>query len=260
MAEAARVAATLPKLRLYVCHVSGDMASGLRLGFALERVPLWRQPRVLPPAGRGMRRTHRAHSACANASPRAPRKALGARSQVCAWGLPLNGLPRGALPQAPKVLPPKGCGWQGGGARWCGSGTPSPRAPRQALGGRLAAPCRKRGMSFPRNVAVGREGEREGMGLAPPGHAHRGERWALRLARPVHRLRGDAKTAPVACLGHGLRCRRRGNNATGGSPRGALPQAPHVFPPKGCSRQGGGARGGGSGTHNARAHLISQVT
>ncbi len=135
MAEGERVSATQPKLRRYVCHVSGDMASGLRLGFALERVPLWRQPRVLPPAGRGMRRTHRAHSACANASPRAPRKALGARSQVCACGLPLNGLARGALPQEPKVLHPKGCGWQGGGARWCGSGTPSPRAPRQALGG-----------------------------------------------------------------------------------------------------------------------------
>ncbi len=44
----------------------------------------------------------------------------------------------------------------------------------------------------------------------------RGQRWALRLARPVHRLRGDAKTTPVACLGHGLRCRRRGNNARGG--------------------------------------------
>ncbi len=69
-------------------------------------------------------------------------------------------------------------------------------------------------------------GEREGVGLAPPRHAHRGKRWALRLARHMHRLRGDAKTTPVACLGHGLRCRRRGNNARGGGngdrPRTAL--------------------------------------
>ncbi len=170
-------------MTLYVCHATEDKASSLRLGFALERVASRRQPGVLPPAGRGRRRTHRARSACANAAPRAPGPARGAsrnsarrqkrRFQVCAWGWPLNGSPRGALPQAPNVLP--------------------------------------------RQVAVGREGGRQGAGLAPPRHAPRGKRWALRLARPVHRLRGDAKTTPVACLGHGLRCRRRGNNARGGA-------------------------------------------
>ncbi len=170
MAEAATVAAALQKVRLYVCYATEDEASGLRLGFALAS---WRQPRLKLPAVAATR----------------PKLRL----QFCAWGLRLNGSPRGASQmystrgarQAPnssrakrlrpciatrasasaggkvsglrlgfalepgasrrpaasaRCLPPKGCSWQGGGARGGGPGTPSPCAPRQALGAAPGAP------------------------------------------------------------------------------------------------------------------------
>ncbi len=73
MAEAATAAAALQKVRLYVCYATEDEASGLRLGFALAS---WRQPRLKLPAVAATR----------------PKLRL----QFCAWGLRLNGSPRGA--------------------------------------------------------------------------------------------------------------------------------------------------------------------